>query len=391
MMILDYHPCPMGLDISDLSIKLIQFKKRGEKIRIQAIGKTDLPKGVLENGEVKDRETLIRYLRKIIAHPDYGKVVGNEVVACLPETRTFLKVVEIDKTSPDIEDAICGELVKHIPVPIDEMYYDFQAIRESSRSQIFLTGAAQREVVDQYTSILHECHLSVIALESEPLSICRAILPEEHIRYKQENKQNYAIIDIGATSANLSVYAKNSILFSVSMPISGEEITKKIAEILNIDVARAEKAKIIYSMQEGDEHPVIKKILSDMVVDLVKKSHEAMNFFYHHYATWGPINKIILCGGGSSIKDIDKIMQKEIGVETVLGDSLVNLDDRQEGFLKAFQETVSVYIDFIPEEKKRGAKRRGDKTMKITHDASLSYTTAIGLGLRGAFSEEIDA
>jgi type IV pilus assembly protein PilM len=391
MIILDYHPCPMGLDISDLSIKLIQFKKRGDKIKIQAIGKTNLPKGVLVDGEIKDRETLVRFLRKIIAHPDYGKVIGNEVVACLPETRTFLKVVDIEKGVPDIEEAICGELIKHIPVPIDEMYYDFQAIRESSRTQIFLTGAAQREVVDQYTSLLHECRLSVVALESEPLSTCRALLPEEHIRYKKENKQNYAIIDIGATSANLSVYAKNSILFSVSMPISGEEITQKISEILNIDSARAEKAKMIYSMQEGEEHPVIKKILSDMVVDLVKKSRDAMNFFYHHYATWGPINKIILCGGGASIKDIEKIMQKELGVETVRGDSLINLDDRHEGFLKAFQETISVYIDFIPEEKKRSTKHRGDKTMKITHDASLSYTTAIGLGLRGAFSEEIDA
>lgn len=393
MFIFGDHPCPIGLDVSELSIKLVQLKKRGDKLAIQAIGRTSLPNGVLVDGKIKDKETLSRYLKKLISHPNYGKVVGNEVVACLSETDTFLKMVEIDKNTPDQNETIKAELAKHIPLPTEDIYYDYQAIRESNRSRILLLGASPRDIVDEYVNFFHDNKFSVVALETEPLSVCRALLPEEHAKYDGENKNNYAIIDIGATSASMTVYAKNTILFAVSMPISGENLTTKIAEALDIEPSRAEKAKVIYSLQDGDEQPVIKKILSEMVSELVKKSQETINFFHHHFSTWGPIDKIILCGGGANIKDIEKNIQKETGITTVRGDSLINLGDNKDKSSKPFQETMSLYVDFLTEDKKKtkGTKKREDKTLKMTQDNSLSYTTAIGLALRGAFNHEIDA
>lgn len=389
MSIFGYHPCPIGLDISDLSIKLIQFKKRGEKIKIQAVGKTSLPTGVLEDGEIKDRETLARYLKKVMSHPSFGKAKGNEVVVCLPETKTFLKIIEIDKNSANINEAVRSELEKHIPLPAASVYYDFQIIRESNRSQILLLGASPKEIVDQYVYFFNELGLAIVSMETEPLSVCRALLTEEHLKYKEENQKNYAIIDIGATSASMTVYAKNTILFSVSMPISGENLTSKIAETLDIEPSRAEKAKIIYSLQEGEEQPAVKKILLEMTQELVEKSLEAINFFHHHFSTWGPINKIILAGGGANIKDIEKTIQKETGIETIRGNALINLGDKREKYLKPFQETLSLYIDFLSDDKKKTkGKKQEDKTLKITQDTSLSYTTAIGLALRGFYNHE---
>jgi type IV pilus assembly protein PilM len=389
MFILGYKSCPIGLDISDLSIKLVQFKKNGEKTKVQAIGKISLPSGVLENGEIKDVETLSRSLKKLISHPNYGKVSGDEVIACLPETKTFLKIIEIDKNTPDANKAISDELEKHIPLPKEEIYYDFQAIRESNRSQIFLLGAAPRDIVNQYTNFFKENRLTPICLETEPLSVCRALLPEEHIKYKEENKKNYAIIDIGATNASMTVYAKNTILFSVSMPISGENLTDTIAEKLGIEPERAEKAKIIYSLQDDKEQPEIKKILSEMVDQLIKKSHEAINFFHHHFSTWGPIDKIILCGGGANIKDIEKTIQKKTGISAMRGDALINLNGKKDDLFNPFQETLSLYMDFTGEEEKNSKNPKGaGKTLKITQNTSLSYATAIGLALRGIFNYE---
>jgi type IV pilus assembly protein PilM len=389
MSILGYHPCPIGLDISDLSIKLVQFKKRGEKVKIQAIGKTSLPSGILEDGEIKDKEALTKYLKKLLNKPLYGKTSGDEVVVCLPETKTFLKIIEIDKNQTNLQEAVQGELEKHIPLPVDKIYYDFQIIRESNRTQILLLGASPKEIVDQYINFFSEINLAIVSMETEPLSVCRALLPEEHPKYKEENQKNYAIIDIGATSASMTVYAKNTILFSVSMPISGEDLTHKLAETLDIENSRAEKAKIIYSLQESEEQPAVKKILTEMTDRLIEKSLEAINFFHHHFSTWGPINKIILAGGGANIKDIEKTIEKNTGIETIRGDSLINLGDKKDYLLKPFQETLSLYVDFLSDEKRKiKGKKREDKTLKITQDTSLSYTTAIGLALRGFFNHE---
>jgi Tfp pilus assembly PilM family ATPase len=56
---------PIGLDISDLSLKLVQLKKTGDKIKIQAINKIALPNGILENGEIIDKEKMIKAVREI--------------------------------------------------------------------------------------------------------------------------------------------------------------------------------------------------------------------------------------------------------------------------------------------------------------------------------------
>ena len=68
MSLLNTSSYPIGLDISDLSIKLVQLKKVGTKIKIQAWGKISLPLGLLENGDIKNKPELAKAIKKLI-HP----------------------------------------------------------------------------------------------------------------------------------------------------------------------------------------------------------------------------------------------------------------------------------------------------------------------------------
>jgi Tfp pilus assembly PilM family ATPase len=55
MLLTNNSTYPSGLDISDLSIKLVQLDKVRDKIKIQALSKLSLSKGIIENGEIKSR------------------------------------------------------------------------------------------------------------------------------------------------------------------------------------------------------------------------------------------------------------------------------------------------------------------------------------------------
>ena len=70
---------PIGLDISDLSLKLVQLNKSHNKIKIQAISKTNLPSGIIENGIIKNQLKLIEAIKKIIAKPIYGQITSEEI------------------------------------------------------------------------------------------------------------------------------------------------------------------------------------------------------------------------------------------------------------------------------------------------------------------------
>jgi type IV pilus assembly protein PilM len=379
---------PIGLDISDLSLKLVQLKKSGNQIKIQALGKMDLEPGLLVNGEIVNQKELAKLIRKLITHPDFGKVTSHEAAICLPEGKTFLKIVEIDKQHQDKNKAVKAELEKHIPIPIDDLYFDWQVIGDSGHSHLILIGAAPKKLVNDHLELLKEAHLTGSVVETEPVSVCRCLLEAENPANRGINQKNSAIVDIGATDASLTFYSKNTILFSVNLPISGEEITQKISAALDIDHEQAEKVKILYGLVNNAQETAAKKIIDNLAGELKDKCAEALIFFNHHFSAWGPIEKIILCGGGANIKDLDKLIQKATGIPTFKGDVFVNLRGNKKKFFTTFRRTFGLNTDFLAEEPDPKAKPKESKTVKISHDVSLCYVTAIGLALRGILIDE---
>ncbi len=379
---------PVGLDISDLSIKLIQLDKRRDKIKIRALGKIDLPQGVVVNGEIKNNVEIIKAIKKLISNPLYGKINSEEVVACLPESKTFIKLIEVQKSPNHLSDIIGSEIEKHVPMALNEIYYDWQTIKELPDKYLVLIGAAPKNIVNQYTEMLDGAKLSAVALEIEPVAICRCLLKEESLNLKNakaEINKNYGIIDIGANHTCMIFYSGNSILFTVSMPISGEEITAKISQSLNLTKEQAEKAKIICGLDEKKANGVIKDILSDTLKNLMEKIKEAISFYENYFPQNGPLNQILLCGGGANIPNLEKIISEEISVEVKLADTLVNLSEVKNKLDEIFTEKHTLNVAST----KLESNNDKEHDLSIKQSYSATFATAFGLALRGIFIDEL--
>jgi len=369
---------PIGLDISDLSLKLFQLNRSGDKIKIQAVGKYNLPRGLIEDGEIKNKAEVLKAIDQLIDKPKFGKISSKEIIACLPETKTFIKLIEVDITPNDFNETIKTEIEKHIPMSIDEIYYDWQLIKKAGGKQFVLIAAAPKTIVDQYSQLFSEAGLSLIALEIESVAICRSLLAEEHYKFKGAATVNYGIIDIGAKRTSMTVYSGNTILLTMSIPISGEKITEEIAKSLKIDMNLAEKAKIICGFDENRAQGIVKNILNQMIEDLIGKLKEVIKYYSYHFPNQGPINKLLLCGGGAKIENIDKILSQALSLDISMGDPLRNLNEERDKFTKVLQETHKI-------ESEINSKNAKNKPLSLTQDNSLTYTTAIGLALRGIF------
>lgn len=366
---------PVGLDISDTSLKLVQLKKKGSKIKIQAIGRVELPIGTIEKGEIKNQKAFLESLEKLIYKPKFGNITSNEFVACLPESKTYIELIKISKSPNQVENVIESEMEKYFPIPSNDLYYDWQIMGEDKNNYFVLIGAAEKSVIHQYTTILNKAKISIVALEIESVAICRSLLIEELPKTKIKQFKNYIIIDIGSNRTNLIVYAKNTIIFSVSIPASGKEITNKIAEILEISEEQAEKAKIICGLDETIAKGIIKKILAKTLNTINERVESALEFYNNNYENFGPINEIILSGGGSNIKDLDKIISEAIKIETKNGDIFTHLDKEfSNNFSKNLIETHDLKAD--------GINGLNNKKLTIKQSTSSGYATAIGLSLR---------
>ncbi len=375
---------PIGLDISSNVLRLVQLNKVGKKNKIQAISKIEMEKGLIVDGEIKDEDAVLEKINQLIRKPLFGKVSSDRVVACLPETKTFVKLIKIEKSPNQISEIIESEIEKHIPYAINEVYFDWQSIHEGDNDSLVLIGATPKEIVNQYTNLLDRAKLSIQALEIEPVSICRCLLAEERPDYQSQEQGNYALIDIGANRTSMVVYSRNTVVFTVSMPISGEKITQNIAKELDMDIDQAEKAKIICGLDKTKAQGVINKVLSDNIDELKKKIEDSMDFYDNYYGDRGPLNKIILCGGGANLKGLSDIIKEATSTEVLTGDVFVNLGERNEEVINALTETHSF-------KNKLDNKKTKDIVLdnKIHHqDMSFSFVTAIGLALRGIFINE---
>jgi len=336
-----------GLDISDQSLRLIQLKKKGKKIFIDSYNDLEIKPGIISNGEIKEENELSNLFRKLIKSSNGSKVSTKNIITVLPESKTFIKVIEIENANnkkDNLPELINEEIKKHIPLSSDEIYIDWQIIKKISNNNFrVLVGVVSKITADSYLKILEASGLNPYIFEIEAAAITRALLNDNEPDGK-------IIIDFGAARTGLIVYDNNTIQFTVSLPISGNNITETIAKTLNLDRQKAEEAKIICGLDQNKCDGALLKILMEPVESLAKEIKKAINFYQINSKKESKISEIILCGGGANFLNIEKIISEKTGIPARIGNPLIHI-----------------------------AK---NKRLSIPQDKVLSYTTAIGLGLR---------
>lgn len=365
---------PIGIDISDRAIKLVSLYQRGNGIHIESLGRIALPLGTVQGGEIKKPEIFVDKLKELVNKPLYGKAFSSEVYACLPETRTFIKLIEVGKSPNNINDLVLSELESNIPMPVEEIYWDWQLVDFSGKKYI-LVGAAPRSIADQYISLFKIAGLTIVGLELESISTIRALLREEDPAFVNAAPSTYAIIDIGNRRTSLVIYGGNTILLSISLPISSEEATLKIAEAMSIDVQQAEKAKLVCGFNPDKAEGIVREILMSMVDKLVLKVKELIRFQGSHYPSFPPISKILLAGSGVNIEKLDEVLAEKLEMVVYKGDIKINLTDTAEKIDQIFSEAQ--------QEMNKDDKLNSGSV--INQDISVNFAGAVGLALRPIF------
>ena len=351
-----------GLDISDQSIKIAQIQKIRDNLQLTSFNKTSLPQGILVNGEIQNQEQLIKYIKNTI-NQSKTKIENNYVVACLPEVKTFIKLIKIkleDKNLSDkysIKELIKKCLPKHIPMPIEEVVFDWQIINKKQNYIEVLIGVAPKNTVLAFNDLIKKCGLMPISLEIEAGSITRSIftLSNKKLPTKIENSCGtvYFIIDCGASRSGLIVWSDQTIKFTTSLKICGTELTKKISQDLKLDFKKAEKLKNIYGLEIKNNKSKIKKILNPLITELTDEITKAKEFYENNFDKDKKKYEIILSGGSSNLKALDTELAQILNMKVSLANPLINLALKQK--------------------------------IKINQQEIQSYTTAIGLALRSFF------
>jgi len=351
-------PDAFGLDIGDLSIKLVQLRNQSfwhhrPYYKLVTCRSVDIPPGLILNGELQKPEEVRKRIMRLLQGTKSQKPVKSPwVVASLPETQSFIKHIEIKKPSEElIEEDIMLVARKHIPFDEDNYYLQWQFLPTQSGKKDttnLIIGAVPKTISDSYTYLMESMGLGVLALEIEALALTRSMVTAK----KEYEKEARAVLHISATRSNLIIHDHDIIQFSTSLPYSGEILTTALSQKLRISYEEAEKIKVEHGTSYKKGSDKAWKIIVDFNKQLTDGIKDALDFYYSHFPNANKITRIVMCGGGSNLKNLDKVISTRLKMVARPGKPWKNLGSNQE--------------DIMPIEK------------------SLSYSGAIGLALRAA-------
>ena len=92
-------------------------------------------------------------LKQLVKTAKGNKIAGKELIAVLPETKTLLKVIEMPLDGEkEILEIIKKEIVNHFPVSPEEIYFDWQVLKQTSEKIKLVIGAVPKTIADSYFS-----------------------------------------------------------------------------------------------------------------------------------------------------------------------------------------------------------------------------------------------
>ncbi|MDP2663907.1 MAG: type IV pilus assembly protein PilM [bacterium] len=359
---LSLKPETFGLDISDLSLKII---KLGRDLNLESIGESPIKPGIIKEGIVKNEKGLAEIIKKAVAGVEKGKIKTKNVIASLPEEKAFLQVIQMPLLSKeDLKSAVIFESENYIPLPIEEVYLDSQIIpplRNHLDHYDVLIAAIPRKIVDPYVSSLELAGLVPTVLEIESLAIARSLIKAE------KTESPILIVDLGATRTSFIIFSGHSIRFTASIPISSQGFTQSISQSMKVDLNKAEELKIKYGIETRAEKKggEVFDALIPAITDLMEQIKKHLDYYqshasHEHLAPNGKwVEKILLCGGGSNLRGLPEFLSEELRAPIEFGNPWVNI---------------------LPRDKKTRAP--------LPFEKSLSFATALGLALRGLEKED---
>lgn len=350
-----------GLDIGDLSIKMVQLLKhqrigREPIFELKECRKIVIPPGYIINGELQQPEMVGKKILQLLGRD--GKAFANPVkspwvIADLPEPKTFIKLIDVEIPCNELTDEdVAFHAKKHFPLELEESYYDWQTIEyvcSNKKNTRVLIGVAEKNIVHSYTKLLEDIGLIPLALEIEAISLVRTLITANKT-YEGEAR---AILDLGATRSSLIIYDHNSPQFSSSISFSGELLTTALVQHLKIDYKTAEELKIKNGLNNDEKYPAYLRVVMGLVDDLANNIKRDLQFFKEHFDSANPITHITMCGGVSNLQKLDMALSSKLKISSRLGNHWKNLNNPK-------------FVD------------------KIGKEQSSSFTSAVGLALRAA-------
>lgn len=309
-----FHDKPLfGLDIGHGSLKVMQVAQHPTKTptkdyrpRVTGYGFTTFDKAALEDGIVVQPEIIAKAAQDLFKKHIIGDITTRRVSLAIPAYRAFTRSLSLPKLKPsELDEAVQLEAEQYIPVPLEELYLDYEVVKQSAEATELFMVAVPQKIVNSYLELAQISGLETVLIEPTLSSSGRLFLldPQSDIAS--------IIIDFGSQSSDISIFDKH-ILVTGTVQGGGENFTNSIKEKLGVSLEEAGLIKTRYGLGVSKKQAIIKQTIEPTLKQIVKEIRRMIRYYEEHYGTERPIGQIVALGGGANMPGLSEYLTAEL-------------------------------------------------------------------------------
>lgn len=309
----------LGIDIGTLSIKLVELSRENNRPKLQnyaTLTNYNLVDNPIQKVFGGEAPTMLRRILK------ESGVTADEINMSAPIFSSFLTVMELPMMpESEIANAIQFEAKKYIPVPLDSVLVDWSLIGTSAPAPgpagpssqatklLILLIAMPKDLINDYQTIAAEANLKLINLELETISAARALVGNDPVPA--------VLMDMGSRDTTISVVDGGYLRISHSIETSGEDLTRGLANSLNIGWRRAEDLKKEQGLKTMNNNNQIGGVLIPLLDGIVAAAKNIIDLYFSK--TNKKVEKLIIYGGAAKMPGFSDYLGKSLGLDVFIG------------------------------------------------------------------------
>jgi type IV pilus assembly protein PilM len=302
-----------GLDIGHASLKAMQIDNTvGKPAVVTGYGISSFESNAIQNGVIVKPEAIAKAVHNLFEKNLVGAIPSRRVACSLPTSRTFSRPMKIPVLEHEaILEAIHLEAEQYIPIPINNLYLDYEITHQDDKGLEILLVAVSKNIVDSYHKTLEALALEPVAFEPSINAASRLV------RIQGDSNQEPAIIvDIGSVTTDIAVFDK-TLLVATAVSSGGDNVTNLITQGLHLSSEQAIELKNEYGISYNEKQQRVVDAIRPQLDILVREIEKSIRYYSERAAQSNrKISQIITVGGGSVMPGLNQYLSRELRLPT---------------------------------------------------------------------------
>ncbi len=296
----------VGFDIGTHFIKAIEIGPLGNSFEIH--------RWTLEPAEGADTLSALKRAASCMS-------MKNQIpVASVSGKGTLIRYIDMPRMSlEELRKSFVYEIDKYFPFNPQEIYTDCYIVDPQSKEKKMsvLVAATKKELVDDRIKLFKEAGMELTHVTTDSVVMANAF---NQLANTELAAGARAILDIGGSFSNLMILDKGHFpSFTRDIFIGSQELSKEIANILGVDMAKAEELK----RSPADQYEEVMQACEVPIGKLIGELQLSFDYFSTEKNI--PVVELFLVGGGALLKGIEGAFEKSLNIPVKIWNPLAGL------------------------------------------------------------------